>query len=76
MLFTLHLSYESERHVIAYQTINECLDDMGLQDLLDEVGATCSLHVGQLTVVPCIDSAERLKRAVVSNATTLLRGRL
>lgn len=73
-LFTIKLQVGDESFSCGYGSIDQCLNDDPLFGMLERDGASCSVWSGDTRITRDIETASELKRQIVSNASTLLRG--
>ena len=74
ILFTTKIILDNETWDTPYRSLDDCLNDPGLAQLLDLEGATCLIWCGglRLTGKPITSSTE-LRDAIIDNAGTILR---
>ena len=74
-MLTVHLLAHGKHHEVSYKSVDECLADEPLAKLLDTTNAECVLWAGRLRITGrSIRSSRELREALVSNASTILRG--
>jgi hypothetical protein len=74
ILFTAHLTTADSHHHIDYESIDACLSDQPLADLLNSGEATIVLWAGSLRLTgKPLRSSNELHEALASNAPTILR---
>ena len=72
-LFLVRVDTADVTHTIPYKSVDECLQDFGLEALMQEgaVARVCFANGDRLT--RDVDTWKELQEQVVSNSTTLLR---
>ncbi len=75
-LFTIRWQMGDEARTVPYYSPDQCLNDGGLQGLLETGKAVCSIWWQDGRMTRDVSTWQDLKEQIVRNSTTLLRGRL